>query len=853
MGPVATCSAGAARFCSRTALALGLAAAVAATGARAAPAGAATAPSGWKTMTTFSRPWVPGAGERLTGARGREALARTAAVGPRTAVGRGAYLDAISPLSTAAGPKVVTSWAGLDSAANARVVGNGAVVPPDPQVTVGPSDVIEMVNEVAQVSTRAGQALATFDLRQLFGLPPGYDFSDPRILYDPSSQRWFASGVGVDFTTPASEVVLAVSSGPDPTGTWSSFVNNPTAGALYDQPKMGLTDDTVVIAFNDFDASGGFAGGEIDVLDKAAVTSGTGTGPIPTTVHGPDPNLFGVVPAERVPGTTSYAVFDAADPAEPHTAALSAAVLAISGDPAQAPATVSEALAAVAPTSLPPDAAQAGTATLVQTNDDRFLSAVWDNGSIWVAGDDGCSPAGSPQVMSCARVLELTPGPAGVALGADFDASSGPGTSLYFPALAVDGAGNVALVASTSSPSSYPGVVVLGPLSATGPGGSTLLAAGGGAYCPVTTNRPGCETDSTGGVRWGDYSGAASDPSSPGDLWVAGEVAPAAGSPALWATAVGEVTLGASGAPAGTAGPGRVPGASLAVARQGGLNRDLTSVVTSVASFPVPGSARAVVLASDAGYPDALSGTPLAVARHGPLLLSPPGGLDPAVAQEIRRVAAPGATVYVLGGSSALSPTIDAAVNVLGYSVQRVAGPDRFATAVAVAVALGSPSAVLEATGTDFPDALAAGAAAAKAGAAVLLTDGSAQAAETAAYLRTHPGVHDAIGGPAAAADPGATPVVGSDRFATATMVATHFFAGPTIAGFASAVAFPDALSGGASIGLQGGPLLLVPAGGPLPASLVAYLAGTTSITSALVFGGTSAVGPDVVTELGAA
>jgi len=47
------------------------------------------------------------------------------------------------------------------------------------------------------------------------------------------------------------------------------------------------------------------------------------------------------------------------------------------------------------------------------------------------------------------------------------------------------------------------------------------------------------------------------------------------------------------------------------------------------------------------------------------------------------------------------------------------------------------------------------------------------QAAETAAYLAAHPGKHYAVGGPASAADPSATAVIGSDRYVTSTMVAS--------------------------------------------------------------------------------
>jgi len=295
---------------------------------------------------------------------------------------------------------------------------------------------------------------------------------------------------------------------------------------------------------------------------------------------------------------------------------------------------------------------------------------------------------------------------------------------------------------------------------------------------------------------------------------------------------------------------------TIAVTRLAGVNRDETAIAASQELYP-HGGAGAVVLASDANFPDALAGGPLAAKNNAPLLLTPPTGLTSEVTSEISRVVPAHATVYILGGDSAIAPSADTTLESMGFTTVRLAGSDRFGTAVAIANALGNPTTLLEASGLNFPDGLSAGAAAGGLSAAVLLTNGTTQAPETAAYLAAHPGKDDAIGGPAAAADPTATPIVGSDRYATAAMVATTFASTfvnhgttLTLAGFASGVAFPDALSGGADIGIQDGPLLLVPSCGPLPSSLTAYLGAHPSITSGLLYGGTAAVGDDVATEI---
>jgi putative cell wall-binding protein len=277
--------------------------------------------------------------------------------------------------------------------------------------------------------------------------------------------------------------------------------------------------------------------------------------------------------------------------------------------------------------------------------------------------------------------------------------------------------------------------------------------------------------------------------------------------------------------------------------RKAGSDRIETAIDISKDSYPNNGSAGAVVLARSDLYPDALAGTPFAVAKNAPLLLTPPPTLDPRTKAEIQRVLPAGGTVYMLGGPVALHTNIDAELVAAGFTVVRVEGPNRFSTATKIANALGDPKTVFETTGINFPDALCGGAAASKAGASVLLTIGTTQAPETADYLAAHPPNDKfAIGGPAAAADPSATPVVGTDRYDTCAKVATLFFPNPPVAGLATGEQFADALTGGAHIAKKGGPLLLTPKDTLAPQTQAYLTSHKTSITKLFVYGGTNAV-----------
>jgi hypothetical protein len=307
----------------------------------------------------------------------------------------------------------------------------------------------------------------------------------------------------------------------------------------------------------------------------------------------------------------------------------------------------------------------------------------------------------------------------------------------------------------------------------------------------------------------------------------------------------------------------RASAASLPVTRIYGSDAIGTSIAVSEDAFPAAGSANAVVLARSDFFADALAGGPLAAAVGGPLLITQGADqsstIDPRVLAEIQRVLPVGRTVYILGGDLALSPAIDTTLQALGYVTQRIAGTDEFATAVDIAEALGNPTTIFEATGLNFQDALSAVPAAIAAHGAILLTDGSTQAPETAAYLAAHPqDVRYAIGGPLAAygADPGATPVYGQDLYGTSAAVASTFFPAATVFGAATGTNFPDALSGGVFLGQPGtqGPMLLVPPSGPLPETISGYLASITStLNQAYLFGGPLAVSDEVLAELEAA
>lgn len=295
--------------------------------------------------------------------------------------------------------------------------------------------------------------------------------------------------------------------------------------------------------------------------------------------------------------------------------------------------------------------------------------------------------------------------------------------------------------------------------------------------------------------------------------------------------------------PGGSDGPGK------GVHRAGGTDKIATGVLLSQERFD-DGEADAAVIARSDDYADALAAIPLVDAENATLLLAG-SSLDKRVLDEVKRAVAANGTVYIVGGDKAVSPKVEAALKATGRKVVRLAGTTRYATAVKVAGALGTPKAILLATGRDFADALAGGTAAAHLDGVLLLTDGKVMPKATAGYLAQHrTKAAYALGGPAAAAAPKATRVVGTDRYDTAVRVAQRFFKNPAGASVAAGTRFEDALSGGADAAAQGWPLLLTMPD-RLHAATAKYVTETRSIAAVDVYGGPKAIHEQVATALG--
>lgn len=300
------------------------------------------------------------------------------------------------------------------------------------------------------------------------------------------------------------------------------------------------------------------------------------------------------------------------------------------------------------------------------------------------------------------------------------------------------------------------------------------------------------------------------------------------------------------------------------VERIAGDSRYSTAVEASKRHFD---SAETVVLASGAGWADALSAGALAGAHDGPVLLTKPAEVPEVVSEEIERLGA--SQVIVVGGAAAVS---DDVVDELAIdcSVRRIAGATRYATAAEIAKAAVSAAPgefdgeVFIVSGRKYADALAAGPVSCSQLIPVLLATPDGLPAETAAAIDWMDADEVVVlGGTASVPEeyradlPYPMPVErieGLDRYSTASTFAVYavmrgWTDGASI-GVANGRSFADGLAGGAAIGSDGGVLLLSAREAlPEPSRMYLMFEGS-AITSIEMFGGEGVLTPDVESDL---
>jgi hypothetical protein len=429
------------------------------------------------------------------------------------------------------------SGATVSSYANVAPSFNGiyqtGVAPPDTTGAAGPDRYIETINTSYAIYSKTGSLVNSGSLSALTGITGGifgYSLSDPQMMWDAKTQRFYYTAVFYDAFLLNTGLAIGWSKTATPASS-SDFCKY-TIGFgsdLPDYPKLGDSQDFLMVGYNLFsDGASTYAGSEFTTVNKPP--AGSACAPTSQFAVHFSPTLASVstpVPANLVDDGTGAGYVVANPDLSTVASANSVSTWSVTTGPNDAngiptPVINGPVTATVASYSMPANARQLGSSYLLDTIDGRFEAAVAatdpGNGNVtalWTA-HAVFGGAGAEE-----RWYEFNP-----TTGAVLQNGTVGNSSLYAwnGAISPDRAGgsfgdSMAMSVSTSSSTTYPAIQFVWKRGANAQSAMTKL---------VQANAPNVDfsCSSTAACRWGDYSGASPDPAATGTVgrvWLANQ------------------------------------------------------------------------------------------------------------------------------------------------------------------------------------------------------------------------------------------------------------------------------------------------------------------------------------------
>lgn len=430
----------------------------------------------------------------------------------------------------------------------------GSCTPPDVQIAVGRDHIVEMINNFTGIWNKQSHNLEKLvRINDIFNLARNENTSDPYVLYDSMSKRWFSSVMVINKNVSKTAVLADVSLTSDPLGDWNIFrfnvTNDRNASYCPDRPIIATSNDKLVISVNIVPPDGAgscyssglsASGFQVMILNKNQMINDTNNNPLRLfSIH--DMWRITMVPAKTNEGTKLFMVSTgwqnstdvkiiSIDGSYPHLQYL-CSLFEFKNN-----------------TNIPPDAKQPGTDISIDTADSRVLDATYRAGKIWLALDDSCRPIDSDRPRSCLRLIQVnvsnhsafhdcnTREDRSGIVTMNFDIGHHD-TYYYRPSLTMDAQGNLFVVFGYSSGENvYPSLAVL-KLAGIDRGSvqvnAALLKEGirnttaeGYLFeqdqtCPLKDDSDTLPVHKC--TRYGDYFSAVPDPDDPSSVWVAGQ------------------------------------------------------------------------------------------------------------------------------------------------------------------------------------------------------------------------------------------------------------------------------------------------------------------------------------------
>lgn len=427
-----------------------------------------------------------------------------------------------------------TSTADLTLLESFQGIGPTGSIPADPILAAGPNHVVQCVNSAFRISTKGGATVGGATFSNWWGsLVPGVVPFDPWIVYDHFSSRWVMMAIDRRCAQSDAWYFISTSHTSDPTGAWCRWAlpadldGDVETDDWADYPKIGFDATNLYITSNQFGCQGGFSYSKVRVMRKSQFYENT-CGAI---------KWYDFVDLRNADGSLAFTVQPAVTFGSPgkeyiinaYSGSSNLVTLwSITGtwpNPSDTPPVLTrEATVTVGGYSLPPDASQCGGLTPLHTGDARLMNAVYRDGRIFTC--HAIEDAGHAVV----RYLAIDVSSRAVTLD---EAIGSPGYDYYYPAVMVDGDGNILTVFSRSSAAfaECAGIYYAGRArDDTSFRESVALKQGEAPYIAL---------DARNRNRWGDFAGIAVDPTDSGRLWFFSDFARSPSS--SWGTWLGSI------------------------------------------------------------------------------------------------------------------------------------------------------------------------------------------------------------------------------------------------------------------------------------------------------------------------
>lgn len=395
---------------------------------------------------------------------------------------------------------------------------NNTAIPPDTIGAVGSNHVMTTLNTEVRIQNRSGSNLSTVSIDAFWASLGNPDVFDPKVAYEPYGQRFIFTALG-NPRSASSSILVGVSAGSDPTGTWYLFkVDADASNILWaDYPSLGFNRKWIVVQVNMYPISTGSFRSDVLVFDKADLYAG-GTGK-----HKRIPLInYGGVQAPAVTYDNALDVLYLLQDYNGNSGGKGYLRLyTVTGNVGQESITVGDLISVSTPwgTQARSDgsdfAPQKGSSQKIQTNDSRLRNVLYRNGSLWAAQTVFLPP--SAPARAAAQWWQVRPDGSVAQLGRVEDTTNA--LFYYFPTIGVNAVGDALLGYTMSSTQMYAGAAYSFRAASDPPG--TMRQP----YLYKAGEAPYYKTFGGNRNRWGDFSGTMVDPVNDLDFWTIQEYA----------------------------------------------------------------------------------------------------------------------------------------------------------------------------------------------------------------------------------------------------------------------------------------------------------------------------------------